>query len=49
MVLKMGKINGTRATSGFLDFNTKEEAAHFMLAFDGEYVDSIGPSVLEAS
>ena len=49
MVSQTGKRDNKRWSIAFLDFNTKEEAAHFMLAFTGEYVNSIGPGMLEAS
>jgi hypothetical protein len=49
MVTQTGKMNNRRWTIAFLDFNTKEEAAHFMLAFRGTYVESLGPGLLEAS
>ena len=49
MVTQTGKMNNRRWTIAFLDFNTKEEAAHFMLEFTGNYVNSIGEGSLEAS
>ena len=49
MVSQAGKIHNKRWTIAFLDFDTKEEAAHFMLGFRDTYVNSIGPGLLEAS
>ena len=49
MVSQVGKMNNKRWTFALLDFTTKEEAAHFMLEFTGNYVNSIGPGMLEAS
>ena len=49
MVSQTGKRDNKRWSIAFLDFNTKEEAAHFMLSFDGTFVHPIGPGLLEAS
>ena len=49
MVSQAGKIHKKQWSIAFVDFDTKEEAAHFMLEFTGNYVNSIGPGMLEAS
>ena len=49
MVSQAGKIHKKPWSIAFVDFDTKEEAAHFMLEFTGNYVNSIGPGMLEAS
>ena len=49
MVSQTGKMHKTQWSIAFLEFDTKEEAAHFMLEFTGNYVNSIGEGSLEAS